>query len=126
MDIVQPDAGVYFRLNDFWSHTLPVRRIDQEHQGDVLPKVVEEGLPPPELEREGGARQSSRNVSPLASCSSIRTDRVCHLPEDQSFHLLSPRSRTRAQQLNLAPHQEFMRSAIARSLVPPSSSPTPS
>ena len=54
-DVVQPDSGVHFQPNDFWSHSLPVLRNNQEHQGDVLPEVVEEGLPPPELEREGGA-----------------------------------------------------------------------
>ena len=80
---------------------------------------------PPETEREGGTRPRSRNVSPLASYSSIRTDQVCHLPVDDSFNLLSPHTQTRARNLNLAPHQEYMRSAIAKSLVPPSNSPTP-
>ena len=116
---------MWFRPNDFWSHSLPKRRLIQEHQDNVPRGVVEEGLPPTEQEREGGTRPSSRNILPLASYSSLRTDRVCHLPVDQSLHLLSPRSKRRAQQLRLAPHQEFMRSAIARSLAPPTSSPTP-
>ena len=59
------------------------------------------------------------------SHSSIRSDRVYRLPVDQSQSQLSPRSRRRASQLRLPPQQEYMRSAIARSLAPPSSSPTP-
>ena len=97
----------------------------QEHQDGGLPEVEEDVLPPPEQEREGGARPSSRNVSPLATYASLRSDRVCHLPVDRSLHLLSPRTKKKAQELRLAPHQEFMRSAIARSLAPSSSSPTP-
>ena len=103
--------------------SLPVRRVNQEHHNVVLPEIAEDA--PPEIEREGGARPRSRNVSPLASCSSIRTDLVCHLPEDHSLHLFSPWSRTRSRQLNLAPQQEYMRSAIAKSLIPPSDAPTP-
>ena len=86
---------------------------------DVVPEDVLE------VERGGSTRPRSRNVSPLVSCSSIRTDRVCHLPKDESFHLLSPNSKRRANQLHLAPEQEYMRSAIARSLAPSSRNPTP-
>ena len=118
MDLDLPKNGAWFRPGDYWTHTLPVQRINPVLQ-DVAPEDV------PELEREGSTRPRSRNVSPLASCSSIRTDQVCHLPRDESFHLLSPRSKTRARQLHLAPQQEYMRSAIARSLAPPSSNPTP-
>ena len=53
LELDHPDAGAFLRPNDFWSHTLPVRRVNQEHQDVVLPEVVEDG--PPELEREGGA-----------------------------------------------------------------------
>ena len=122
VDLDLPKNGAYFRPGDYWSHTLPVRRIQQDPP-DVVPEVV--NVSPPELEREGSTRPRSRNVSPLTSCSSIRTDQVCHLPEDDSFHLLSPRSKTRARQLHLAPQQEYMRSAIARSLAPPSNIPPP-
>lgn len=117
MDSDYPKNGAYFRPGDYWSHTLPVRRMDPDLQ-DVVPEVVD--VSPPEMEREGSTRPRSRSVSPLASCSSIRTDQVCYLPKDDSFHLLSPRSKTRARQLHLAPQQEYMRSAIARSLAPPS------
>ena len=112
-----PNNGAYFRPGDYWSHTLPVRRVDAIQ--DVVPEDVLE------VERGGSTRPRSRNVSPLASCSSIRTDRVCHLPKDESFHLLSPNSKRRANQLHLAPEQEYMRSAIARSLAPSSRNPTP-
>ena len=50
--------------------------------------------------------------------SSVRPDRVYHLPEDQFRDQLSPRSRRRANNLSLAPQQEYMRSAIGRSLAP--------
>ena len=123
LELNRPKNGAYFRPGDYWSLSLPVKRNNQEIQDVLHPEVEENG--PPETEREGGTRPRSRNVSPLASCSSIRTDQVCHLPVDDSFHLLSPRSQTRARQLNLAPHQEYMRSAIARSLAPPSDTPTP-
>ena len=122
LELDYPNNSAYFRPGDYWSHALPVRRIDPDLQ-NVHPEVVNNS--PPEMEREGSARPRSRNVSPLASCSSIRTDQVCHLPEDDSFHLLSPRSKTRARQLHLAPQQEYMRSAIARSLAPPSNIPPP-
>ena len=114
VDLDLPKNGAYFRPGDYWSHTLPVRRVLQD-----VPEEI------PEVERGGSTRPRSRNVSPLASCSSLRTDQVCHLPRDDSFHLLSPRSKDKANQLHLAPQQEFMRSAIARSLAPSSHNPTP-
>ena len=116
LDLDLPKNGAYFRPGDYWSHTLPVRRVN------LLQNVPEDV---PEVERGASTRPRSRNVSPLASCSSMRTDQVCHLPKDDSFHLLSPRSKDRANKLHLAPQQEFMRSAIARSLAPSSHNPTP-
>ena len=116
MDLDLPNNGAYFRPGDYWSHTLPVKRVN------VLQDVPEEV---PEVERGGRTRPRSRNMSPLASCSSIRTDQVCHLPKDDSFYLLSPRSKKKANQLHLAPQQEYMRSAIARSLAPLPHNPTP-
>ena len=117
VDLDLPKNGAYFRPGDYWSHTLPERR------NPILQDVVPEDVP--EVERGGSTWPRSRNVSPLASCSSIRTDQVCHLPKDDSFHLLSPRSKKKANQLHLAPQQEYMRSAIARSLAPSSHNPTP-
>ena len=116
LDLDLPKNGAYFRPGDYWSHTLPVRRVN------LLQDVPEDV---PEVERGASTRPRSRNVSPLASCSSLRTDQVCHLPQDDSFHLLSPRSKNKANRLHLAPQQEFMRSAIARSLAPSSHNPTP-
>ena len=117
MELDLPKNGAYFRPGDYWSHTLPVRR------NPLLQDAVPEDVP--EVERGGSTRPRSRNVSLLASCSSIRTDQVCHLPKDDSFHLLSPRSKKKANQLHLTPQQEYMRSAIARSLAPSSHNPTP-
>ena len=117
LELDLPKNGAYFRPGDYWSHTLPIRRVGALQ--DVVPEAV------PEIERGGSTRPRSRNVSPMASCSSIRTDQVCHLPRDDSFHLLSPRSKRKANQLHLAPEQEFMRSAIAKSLAPSSHNPTP-
>ena len=48
--------------------------------------------------------------------SSVRPDRVYRLPEDQFRDQLSPKSRRKADNLSLAPQQEYMRSAIGRSL----------
>ena len=62
-----------------------------------------------------------RQVSPVVyqhGISSLRSDRVYRLPEDQFRDQLSPRSRRRADGLSLAPQQEYMRSALARSLAP--------
>ena len=44
------------------------------------------------------------------------------LPEDQFRDQLSPRSRRKANSLSLAPEQEYMRSAIGRSLASSKSS----
>ena len=44
------------------------------------------------------------------------------LPEDQFCDQLSPRSRRKANSLSLAPEQEYMRSAIGRSLASSKSS----
>ena len=60
-----------------------------------------------------------RQVSPTLyhhGISSLRSDRVYRLPEDQFRDQLSPKTKKRADDLSLAPQQEFMRSAIARSL----------
>ena len=135
MDLDRPDAGIYFRPQDFWSHSLPVRRSQQEDDGDdgdpgdAVEDLAEEaaGPPPVEYVREGRGQPSYRQISPIMSqfgSSSIRSDRVYRLPVDQSEIRLSPRTRDRARRLRLPPQQEFMRSAIARSLAPPPNSPT--
>ena len=56
------------------------------------------------------------------SISAVRSDRVYRLPEDQFRDQLSPRSRKKADSLCLAPEQEYMRSAIGRSLASSKSS----
>lgn len=83
LDVEKPDTGIWFRPNDFWSHILPTRReAVQEHHDGGLPEAEVDVLPPPEQEREGGARPLSRNVSPLTTYASLRSDRVCHLLVD--------------------------------------------
>ena len=100
----------------------------QEVLEDFHLEEVAGHIPPVEQEREGRGQSSYRQISPLMSqfgSSSIRSDRVYRLPVDQSEIELSPRSRDRARRLRLPPQQEYMRSAIARSLPPPPNSPTP-
>ena len=51
------------------------------------------------------------------------SDRIVYrLPDDQFCHQLSPRSKKKADRLRLPPEQEYMRSAIGRSLASSSSS----
>ena len=100
----------------------------QEARGDLHLEEDAGLIPPVEQEREGRGQSSYRQISPLMSqfgSSSIRSDRVYRLPVDQSEIELSPRSRDRARRLRLPPQQEYMRSAIARSLAPPPNLPTP-
>ena len=113
--------------------------MQRSHHEDVRddgdPEDVEEVLEeeaggplPIEQEREGRGQPSYRQISPVMTqfgSLSFRSDRVYRLPEDQLVLRLSPRSRQRARRLRLPPQQEFMRSAIARSLAPSSNSPTP-
>ena len=129
MEIGRPNAGIYLRPNDFWSHSLPVpREPAQEHLEDL--EIVQEQddnlLPQIEQERQSGSQPSShRQISPMLShygASSIRSDRVYRLPVDQFCHQLSPRSKKKADRLRLPPEQEYMRSAIGRSLASSSSS----
>ena len=127
LDEEKPDAGIYFYKGDFWSLSVPYKKpIDD---GDRIEKM-EPVEPPVELERRGGDYSLSRQVSPVmsmsnAGSSSIRSDRVYRLPQDDSLSLLSPKSRKRAKRLRLPPQQSYMRSAIARSLAPPPDSATP-
>ena len=105
----------------FWSHTVPVPiNIVQEH----VEVVEEDALPPVEEERRGRYTPLQRQVSPILHHHglSVRCDRVCRLPEDQFRDQLSPKTKRRADDLSLAPEQEFMRSAIAKSLAPPRTS----
>ena len=62
-----------------------------------------------------------KQVSPMfyqQRVSDIRPNRVYRLPEDCFRSQLSPKSRKRADELSLAPQQEYMRSALAKSLAP--------
>merc|ERR1711955_146650 len=81
----------------------------------------EEILPPVEEERRERDSHVQRQISPVIyqqRISSLRPNRVYRLPEDQFRSQLSPRSRRRADELSLAPQQEYTRSALARSLAP--------
>ena len=93
MDIERPDAGIYLRPNDFWSHSLPVpKEPDQEHLEDMEAAQEQDDdlLPPIEQERQGRSQPSShRQISPMLSqhsVSSFRSDRVYRLPDDQFCH----------------------------------------
>ena len=132
LEIERPDAGIYLRPNNFWSHSIPVPKESvQEHHNDVEVNQDQddEHLPPIEQKREGRSQPSShRQISPVLSqydASSIRSDRVYRLPVDQFQHQLSPRSKKKADRLKLPPEQEFMRSAIGRSLASSSNSSAP-
>ena len=112
--------------NSAWSHSLPVPvDVDQEQLVEDVQEQGDEILPPIEEERRGRHTSSQRQISPLLyqhSVSSVRSDRVYQLPEDQFRDQLSPRSRKKADSLCLAPEQEYMRSAIGRSLASSKSS----
>ncbi len=108
--------------NGFWSRSLPVPAdTDQEHIEEDAQVQEDEVLSPIEEERRGRCNSLQRQVLPMIyqhGISSVRPDRVYRLPEDQFRDQLSPRSRRRANNLSLAPQQEYMRSAIGRSLAP--------
>ena len=117
LEVNRPKGGVCLEPNGFWSRTVPVPlNIVQEHE-EVQ---EEEVLPPVEEERRGRYTPLQRQVSPMLYHHgiSVRSDRVCRLPEDQFRNQLSPKTKKRADNLSLAPEQEFMRSAIAKSLAP--------
>ena len=71
MEIGRPDAGIYLRPIDFWSHSLPVpREPAQEHLADVGVHQEQDDdlLPPIEKERQGRSQPSShRQISPVIS-----------------------------------------------------------
>ena len=88
---------------------------------EAAQEQLEVVLPPVEEERRERHTYAQRQVSPVLyhhGVSSMSLNRVCRLPEDQFRDQLSPKSRRRADGLSLAPQQEFMRSALARSLAP--------
>ena len=121
MEVNRPKGGVCLEPEGFWSHTIPVPlNVDQEQAEDVEEVV----LPPVEEERRERYTPLQAQVSPLLyhQGMSVESDRVYRLPEDQFRNQLSPKTRRRADKLNLAPQQEFMRSAIAKSLAPPRTS----
>ena len=121
LEVNRPKGGVCLEPDGFWSHTVPVPiNIVQEH----VEVVEEDVLPPVEEERRGRYTPLQRQVSPMLYHHgiSVRSDRVCRLPEDQFRDQLSPKTKRRADDLSLAPEQEFMRSAIAKSLAPPRTS----
>ena len=122
MEIDRPNGGVCLEPNGFWSRDVPVPIINvQEQAEDVVQVQEDEGFPPIEEERRGRHAYMQRQVSPVVyhhGISSLRSDRVYRLPEDQFRDQLSPRSRRRADGFSLAPQQEYMRSALARSLAP--------
>ena len=120
LEVDRPNGGVCLEPNGFWSRTLPVPiNNDQEHVKEVVQVQEDEVLPPVEEERRGRHTSMQRQVSPMIyqhGISSLKSDRVYRLPEDQFRDQLSPKSRRRANDLSLAPQQEYMRSAIGRSL----------
>ena len=122
LEINRPNGGVKLEPNGFWSRALPVQNVDvQEHPVEAVQEQHEVVLPPVEEERRERHTYVQRQVSPVLyqqGVSSLRPNRVCRLPEDHFRDQLSPRSRRRADGLSLAPQQEFMRSALARSLAP--------
>ena len=125
LDEDRPNNGIYFKPGDFWSHSRPVPREDHQHVG--LGDVIHD---PVEVERGDSDRfqRMSRRLSPLLSRSDLsrmRTDRVLVLPEDNLTEQLSPKTKKRARRLHLPPEQEFMRSAMAKSLAPLPGSATP-
>ena len=117
----RPKGGVKLEPNGFWSRDVPVQNIDdQDHLQDVG-YVHEAEAPPMEEERMQRLEYVQKQVSPVfyqQRVSDIRPNRVYRLPEDYFRSQLSPRSRRRADELSLAPQQEYMRSALARSLAP--------
>ena len=129
LDYDRPDDGIYFRPGDVWSHSQPV--LNQQELQKVHPVVEDDSLPPPEQERQDfhtNYHLIYRQISLLveqASSSHIRRDRVYTLPEDDLRGHLSPRSKKKAAKMNLHPAQDYMRSAIAKSLTSESNSAKP-
>ena len=121
METNRPNGGVKLEPNGFWSRAVPVQNDGhQEHLQDDV-QVREAEAPPVEEERRERQDYVQRQVSPVLyqqRVSDLRPNRVYRLPEDQFRSQLSPRSRRRADELSLAPQQEYMRSALARSLAP--------
>ena len=107
----RPNGGVKLEPNGFWLRAVPVRDINvQEHLEDAAPVQEEEILPPVEEERRERHVYVQRQISPVIyqqGVSSLRPNRVYRLPEDQFRDQLSPRSRRRADELSLAPQQEY-------------------
>ena len=121
LEVNRPKGGVLLEPEGFWSHTVPVPlNIDQEQ----IEVVEEDVLPPIEEERRGRYTPLQSQISPSMSYQGtfVQPNRVYRLPEDQFKDQLSPKTRKRADDLVLAPEQEFMRSAIAKSLAPPRTS----
>ena len=116
LEVDRPKGGVCLEPNGFWSRNIPVPINNVQEHEEVQEDEV---LPPVEEERRGRHTSMQRQVSPTLyqhGISSLRSDRVYRLPEDQFRDQLSPKTKKRADDLSLAPQQEFMRSAIARSL----------
>ena len=121
LEVNRPKGGVLLEPEGFWSHTFPVPRNLGQEQAEI---VEEDALPPVEVERRGRYTPLQSQVSPSMYCQgmSLSRNRVYRLPEDQFKDQLSPETKKRADNLSLAPEQEFMRSAIAKSLAPPRTS----
>ena len=121
LEVNRPNGGVKLEPNGFWSRVLPTQDVNvQEHLVEAVQEQPEVVLPPVEEERRERYTYE-RQDSPVLyhhKVNSMSLDRVCRLPEDQFRDQLSPKSRRRADGLSLAPQQEFMRSALARSLAP--------
>ena len=121
LEINRPKGGVCLEPEGFWSHTVPVSLNNDQEQAEV---VEEDVLPPIEEERRGRYTPLQSQISPsmFYQGAYVQPNRVYRLPEDQFKDQLSPKTRKRADDLVLAPEQEFMRSAIAKSLAPPRTS----
>ena len=121
LEVSRPKGGVCLEPEGFWSHTIPVSLNTVQEQAEV---VEEDVLPPIEEERRGRYTPLQSQISPsmFYQGTSVQSNRVYRLPEDQFKDQLSPKTRKRADDLVLAPEQEFMRSAIAKSLAPPRTS----
>ena len=121
----RPKGGVKLEPNGFWSRDVPVQNIDHHGLLQDVGQVHEAEVPPIEEKRGERREYVQKQVSPVLyqqRVSDIRPNRVYRLPEDYFRSQLSPRSRRRADELSLAPQQEYMRSALARSLAPSRSS----
>ena len=116
----RPKGGVKLEPNGFWSRNIPTQNIDVQGHQDVG-HVHGDQAPPVEEERMQRTSYVQKQVSPMfyqQRVSDIRPNRVYRLPEDCFRDQLSPKSRKRADGFSLAPEQEYMRSALAKSLAP--------